>query len=158
LVRINQAHFNRRDAGLSQDEFSKPARESGRSRIIWRTWLPGSWASLSCFAAVLASKPCGSKSCLSGKSEEEINDLIYRQHAALPLAEVMHEFREAHQQMLAALDEIGDEDLLKPYAAYVPGGVDNPEKPVVNWIISNTYRHFDEHLGYILRILQESEA
>jgi uncharacterized damage-inducible protein DinB len=91
-----------------------------------------------------------------GKSEDEINDLIYHQHVDLPQAEIMHKFRDAHLQLLAALDELDDEDLSKPYAAYVPDGSGNPQRPVVQWIIGNTYQHFDEHHGYILRILQES--
>jgi hypothetical protein len=93
-----------------------------------------------------------------GKSEDEINDFIYHQHVDLPLAEIMHKFRDAHLRLLAALDELDDEDLSKPYAAYVPDGSGNPQRPVVQWIIGNTYQHFDEHLGYILRILQESQA
>jgi hypothetical protein len=93
-----------------------------------------------------------------GKSEEEINDLIYHQHTALPLDEVMQKFREAHSQLLAVLNELDDKDLLKPYASFAVEGGTTQQKPVVNWIIGNTYAHFDEHLGYIQRTLKEIEA
>src|SRR5262245_43065439 len=51
-----------------------------------------------------------------GKSEEEINNLIYRRHAALSLSEVMDEFRTAHQQMIQTLEALDDEDLFRPYS------------------------------------------
>jgi hypothetical protein len=93
-----------------------------------------------------------------GKSEEEINDLIYHQHAALPLAEIRRKFRDAHSQLLAVLDELDDKDLLKPYASFADEGGTTQQRPVVNWIIGNTYAHFDEHLGYIQRTIKEIKA
>ncbi|HET7087677.1 MAG TPA: ClbS/DfsB family four-helix bundle protein [Anaerolineae bacterium] len=89
-----------------------------------------------------------------GKSEEEVNELIYQRHAGRPPAEVMEEFQEAHRQLLEALEALGDEDLYKPYASFVPGGGDHRLDPVIKWIVANTYEHFDEHHGYIRALLQ----
>jgi len=84
-----------------------------------------------------------------GKSEEEVNDLIYQRHAGLALSQVMDEFQTAHRQMLETLEALDDGDLFKPYASFVPDGSDKRQDPVINWIISNTYAHFEEHKGYI---------
>jgi hypothetical protein len=89
-----------------------------------------------------------------GKSEEEINDLIYQRHAKLSLSEVMNEFRTAHQQMLQTLGRLADEDLFKPYLHYLPEGSEGRQDPVINWIIGNTYEHFDEHHSYIRALLK----
>lgn len=159
LVRISQARTILEETikSLSEEQFSLVG--SGEWSIKdhlahLATWELGI-AELLCrrprFAAMRVEEAVS-----QGKSEAEVNDLIYHRHAALPLAEVMHEFHEAHHQLLAALEQLDDEDLLKPYAAYVPDGSGDPEKPVLNWIIGNTYEHFNEHLGYIQRILLES--
>lgn len=90
-----------------------------------------------------------------GKGEQEINDLIYRRHAALSLSEVMNEFRTAHQQMLQTLESLDDEDLFKPYSHYLPEGSEPRLDPVINWVVGNTYEHFDEHHGYIRELLKQ---
>jgi hypothetical protein len=43
-----------------------------------------------------------------GRSEEEVNDLIYRRHAGLPLPEVRELFQEAHRRLLQAVGEMDD--------------------------------------------------
>ena len=90
-----------------------------------------------------------------GRSEEEVNDLIYRRHADLSLPEVMQEFHEAHRQLIQAVDEMDDEDLFKPYASFVPEGSDTRQDPVLYFIVGNTFGHFDEHHEYIQAIIQE---
>jgi hypothetical protein len=90
-----------------------------------------------------------------GKSEDEINDLIYRQHARLPLAEVMEKFQAAHSQLILALDALDEEGIFKPYDAFLREGSQGRLDSVINWIVGNTYQHFDEHRGYILALLQK---
>lgn len=89
-----------------------------------------------------------------GKSEAEINDLIYRRHAGLPLSQVMEAFHDAHRQLLQSLEPLSDEDLIKPYQSYAPEGKDDRQDPVIYWIMGNTYDHFDEHHGYIRALLK----
>ena len=93
-----------------------------------------------------------------GKSTDEVNDLIYRQHADLSAAEALQKFHEAHNEMLAALQDLSYEDLLKPYGDYMspddpPSSA--PHDPVAYWIAGNTYGHFDEHNEYIQQILDD---
>ncbi len=88
-----------------------------------------------------------------GKSEDEINALIYQAHAGMSLSQVMGEFRDAHRSMLQALDTLRDADLYKPYASFVRDGSSDRQDPVLIWITGNTCDHFDQHLGWIKEML-----
>jgi hypothetical protein len=89
-----------------------------------------------------------------GKGQDEINDLIYQQHAGLSLPQVMEKFRSVHRQLIDLLERLSDDDLYEPYASYVPIG-DDRQDPVIYWIIGNTFGHYDEHHEYIRTILEE---
>jgi uncharacterized protein (TIGR03083 family) len=89
-----------------------------------------------------------------GKTEDEVNDVIYQRHADLSLAQVRKQFDEAHRLLLQALNPLSDADLYRPYASFVPGG-DRRQDPVIYWIKGNTFEHFDEHQGYIRSLLEE---
>lgn len=86
-----------------------------------------------------------------GLSLDEVNDLIYQQNAALSAAQARQMLDEAHEQMLAALEDVSDEDLLRAYNSYLPEGEHPaaPERLLLETIVANTYEHYDEHLGYI---------
>jgi uncharacterized protein (TIGR03083 family) len=93
-----------------------------------------------------------------GKSEDEINALIYRQHANMSLAEVLERFQSTHARLLAALEALEGEDLYKPYSSFVPGGQEGRQDPVIGWVIGNTYAHFDQHRGYIQALLEAQQG
>lgn len=84
---------------------------------------------------------------------DEINALIYQHHAGLSYAQVLAEFREVHRQMLDAINAFSDMDLYRAYSDYTPDGK-GPQAPVINWIMGNTYEHYDEHTQYIQKLLQ----
>lgn len=84
-----------------------------------------------------------------GMNEDEINDLIFRQHAGLNAAQARELLDSAHAQMLMVLEDLDNEDLFKPYTDYLPVGEDGSDKPVLGWIVGNTYGHYDEHLTWI---------
>jgi hypothetical protein len=79
---------------------------------------------------------------------DEINEELYRTGKDRSAAGALATFREAHHELLDALTVLDDADLLRDYSAY-----DEKEpysgRPIVGWIIGNTYEHYDEHLGYI---------
>ncbi len=89
---------------------------------------------------------------------DEINDLIYQRNAHLSAKEALEAFRSAHRQMIQTLNGLSDEDLYKPYAAYLTDGSTEPGQPVMNWIAGNTFGHYDEHLRYILELLGAGAA
>lgn len=84
-----------------------------------------------------------------GKSTDELNDLIYQQNVGLSATEAKQRFEAAHEQMLQALAALSDDDLYRPYADYLPEGSQGSQEPVLNWIVGNTFGHFDEHQEYI---------
>lgn len=88
---------------------------------------------------------------VEGRSEDEVNDLIYRQHKEKSVETVLAEFNSAHSQMMQQLEALDEAELFKPYAAYAPG--DTRQEPVFGWIVGNTFAHFDEHHGYIRSLL-----
>jgi hypothetical protein len=81
---------------------------------------------------------------------DAVNEAIYRQHKDLPLADVMALLQDAHQQLLAALQPLTDDDLYKPYHYYLP---DQPgerdERTAYRVVYDNTIDHYAEHLAWI---------
>lgn len=90
-----------------------------------------------------------------GRSETEINDLIFRHNQDLPVQQVLEKYGQVHAEMMALLEQLSEPDLHRPYATFVPGGDEQREDPVILWVIGNTYAHFDEHTAYIRRLLEE---
>jgi hypothetical protein len=86
---------------------------------------------------------------IQGKSENEINDLIFRQNKELSVQETLVKFQQVHSEMLRLLETLSDKDLHRAYSDYVPGGDVSRKDPVILWVIGNTYAHFDEHTAYI---------
>jgi hypothetical protein len=96
---------------------------------------------------------------LNTSNVDERNDSIYRQNKERPLAEVMAAFQEAHRQMLAVLDKLTYEDLLKTYSHYQP---DEPGResgdPILRWVLGNTAEHYAEHLDWIQGLVKRDET
>jgi uncharacterized protein (TIGR03083 family) len=84
-----------------------------------------------------------------------INAVIYQRDKDRPLAEVLADFRQAQQALLAALAPLSDADLLKTYSHYQP---DEPGKdsgaPILKWVASNTYEHYAEHVAWLVEHAQ----
>jgi uncharacterized damage-inducible protein DinB len=81
---------------------------------------------------------------------DAVNQGIFRQNHHRPMDDVLADFRDAHQQLMAVLNSLSDEDLQKTYSDYLP---DEPAEetgaPVLGWIAGNTYHHYAEHLEII---------
>ena len=143
-------------SSLSEEQMTKPGPSGWSIKdhlahlAVWELGIAALLSRRPRFAAMQVEEAVA-----QGKSEEEINDLIYRRHAGLTVAEARQVFEGAHRQLLEALQALGDEDLFKPYSAYLPEGSDPRQDPVINWIVGNTFGHFDEHHGYIQAILKE---
>lgn len=88
-----------------------------------------------------------------GRPVDEINHQIYQQNAHLTAGEALEMMRSAHQRMLQVLERLQDDDLYQPYNAFLPEGQHGPEEPVINWIVGDSYAHFEEHTEWIQRRL-----
>ncbi|MBE7553805.1 MAG: ClbS/DfsB family four-helix bundle protein [Anaerolineales bacterium] len=93
------------------------------------------------------------EAAISDYDEEDVNALIYQQNKDRSLAEVLADFHEAHRQMLAALDGLSDAELFKPYAYYTGEEAGDNTRPIIGWIIGNTYEHYAEHQAWIEAML-----
>lgn len=91
----------------------------------------------------------------AGKTTDEINELIFRRRQHRTLTEILDDFQAVHEQMVQVLERMGWEDLMQPYVSFLPEGATGPQEPVINWVAGNTYGHFEEHRGWILRLLEE---
>jgi hypothetical protein len=85
---------------------------------------------------------------------DEINEVVHRSGQKRLPAEVLAIARQSHQEMLDALADLTEADLFRDYSHYEPSG--EPDgRPIVGWIIGNTFGHYDEHLGYIRSMLDQ---
>lgn len=90
---------------------------------------------------------------MQGKSEDEVNALIYKNHMDLPLPQILEKFRTAHQEMIQAIEALPEAELFQPYDSFVPEQWRaGRQDPIIGSIIGNTYDHFDEHRGYIEKL------
>lgn len=72
--------------------------------------------------------------------EDGLNALIYERSQDRPLEDVLDSFTQSHSQVLDALEPVTFADLMKPRYA------DDPDaRPLINWVIGNTYDHYREH-------------
>jgi hypothetical protein len=89
--------------------------------------------------------------------EDAINAVIQQQHRDLPLDQARAELRGVHQQLMDLLAPMSDEQLLKPYNAYLP---DEPGEgdggPVIFKIYGNTADHFRQHQVWIEALAERS--
>ncbi len=93
---------------------------------------------------------------IKGKSEEEINEMIYQRNANLSAAQAWDLLRSAHRQMEAQLESMDNEDLITPYTNFLPEGAEGSTNPIFMWVIGNAYEHYEEHIGWLRQALAES--
>ncbi|MEA4908456.1 MAG: ClbS/DfsB family four-helix bundle protein [Chloroflexi bacterium] len=87
---------------------------------------------------------------------DAINNVLFETQKSRPLPEVLADFRRTHQELLAALVRMSDEDLFRPYRYYQPeASGDNAGQPVVLWLAGDTYEHYAEHLEWMQAIIDQ---
>ena len=82
---------------------------------------------------------------------DEMNAVIQQQHRDKPLGEVLQTFRDAHRRMVTKIEMLAEDDLQRPYDHYQPGAGRNA--PVIDWISSDSYEHYEEHRPWIEAIV-----
>lgn len=83
---------------------------------------------------------------------DEINDVVHRQGRERGAAASLAAFRDAHADMLDALGGLDDAALQRGYSSYdLQAKAD--DRPIIGWIIGDTYEHYQEHLAYIRETL-----
>jgi hypothetical protein len=83
-----------------------------------------------------------------GWDMEVINPVLFARNKDRSIEDVMDELKQTYETVLAKLDAMSYEDLMKPRHA------DDPEKrPLLMWVIGDTSGHFAEHREVIERML-----
>ena len=79
---------------------------------------------------------------------EVINPVLFERNKDRSIEDVLDELKQTYESVLAKLDAMSYEDLMKPRHA------DDPEKrPLLMWVIGDTSGHFAEHREVIERML-----
>jgi hypothetical protein len=83
-----------------------------------------------------------------GWDMEIINPVLYERNKDRPIEDVLDELKLTYEKLLAKLDSMSFDDLLKPRHA------DDPTKrPLLMWVLGDTSEHFAEHREVIQRML-----
>jgi hypothetical protein len=83
-----------------------------------------------------------------GWDMEVINPVLFERNKDRSIEDVLDELNQTYEKVLAKLDGMSYEDLMKPR------NDDDPEKrPLLLWVIGDTSGHFAEHREVIQRML-----
>lgn len=82
---------------------------------------------------------------------DQINEAFYERDKNLALADVLQTFRGEHRQLIATLDSMSEADLFKPYTP--AGRGPDSTGQLIDWIIGDSYEHYDEHRITMERLL-----
>src|SRR5687768_3503840 len=89
-----------------------------------------------------------SEEVTKGWDMEVINPVLYKRNKDRSIEDVMDELQQTYEKLVAKLDAMPFEELLKPRHA------DDPEKrPVLLWVLGDTSEHFAEHRETIEKLL-----
>lgn len=80
---------------------------------------------------------------------DELNEALFQRDRALAPAEALAAFRGSHHELLATLGQISEAELLSDYTP--PGRGPDATHTLINWVIGDTYEHYDEHRATIER-------
>jgi len=83
-----------------------------------------------------------------GWDMEVINPILFERNKDRSLEEVKDELRQVYEKLIAKLDAVSFEDLMKPRRD------NDPEKhPLLLWVLGDTSEHFAEHRQTIEKML-----
>ena len=81
--------------------------------------------------------------------ENGLNAVLYQRSKDQSVADVLAGLQRSHAQVVADLERWSYEDLMKPHYP------DDPEaNPLMNWVVGNTYEHYQEHLANIQKAMK----
>ncbi len=89
-----------------------------------------------------------SEEVTKGWDMEVINPVLYERNKDRPIEDVIGQLKQTYEKLVAKLDSMSFEDLLKPRHA------NDPEKrPLLLWVLGDTTEHFAEHRATIEKML-----
>jgi hypothetical protein len=85
---------------------------------------------------------------------DAINAVIQQRYKDQSLADVRKALRDVHHRFTEKIQSMSDADLQRPYSYYDPSST--RDKPVIGWVISNSYAHYAEHRPWMDAIAKGS--
>ncbi|MBX3065314.1 MAG: DinB family protein [Anaerolineae bacterium] len=82
---------------------------------------------------------------------DEINAVIQKRNRDRSLSDVRAAFQRSHDSMLATLESLKDEDLMRPYSDFDTESINS--QPIFASIVGNTFGHYAEHKPWIAAIV-----
>ena len=76
---------------------------------------------------------------------DQVNATVYQEHHQQPLVEVRHYEHDAYLGLLTLVEKMSENDLFDPQRFPWTKG-----QPLADWVINNTYGHYDEHMPALL--------
>jgi hypothetical protein len=152
-IRVAYGAVEQSLAGLSEAQLAAPGPDGGWSikdhlahLAVWRRSLIALLEGGDRAAAIGLNQETGSE-IVNADDIDDLNAFLYQCNHDRAPGEVLADFREAQERVLAIVGQMSDADLAKPYAHYQPGDADASQQPVIGWIAGNTYDHDEEHLA-----------
>jgi len=87
------------------------------------------------------------------QGDDPINAVIQQRYCEMPLNEVLETLNKNHENILAKLDTMSEEDLLLPYKHYQPKS--SEESPIIEWVMWDTAHHYQEHIPWMTKIAEK---
>jgi uncharacterized protein (TIGR03083 family) len=87
---------------------------------------------------------------LEQSNEDELNAILFERNRDRSLPDILADLHETHARLLAALEQMPGDDLMKLTYAIGPEA-----RPVMVWVVYNTYEHYEEHRKTIQAITGE---
>ena len=85
------------------------------------------------------------------QGDDAVNAAVQRRTHTLPLTEVLETWRQNHQQIMERIRATPEAELQRPFHEYQPG--DERDGTVLLALVYNTFHHYEEHIPWIVDIL-----
>ncbi len=133
-------------AGLSDDRMSVP--DAGGWSIKDNLAHLSDWEHV-LLASYIRKKPAAEvlnidAETLKTLDDNGINAILYPRNKDRPVADVLAGLRKEHAELRAALAKMPFEEMMQPRDS-----ADPQKRPLIGWIIGNTYDHYKEHQATI---------
>lgn len=90
------------------------------------------------------------RATLEQSNEDLLNAILFERNRDRSLSDILADLHDTHAQLLAALEQMPGSDLTKLTYAIGPEA-----RPVIVWVVYNTYEHYEEHRKTIQAITGE---
>ncbi|MDD5370932.1 MAG: ClbS/DfsB family four-helix bundle protein, partial [Anaerolineaceae bacterium] len=84
---------------------------------------------------------------LNHADEDGINAILFEHNKDRSVADILAELDQSHQAVLADLAGMSFEEIMRQLDPQDP-----KRRPLINWIIGNTYEHYQEHRASIEKL------